>query len=82
MLSCHLVPYPLSDHSALLVSVFVPGVLPPCPGFWKLNTSVLGEDGYVQLITSFWNGWCTKMTSFSSLAKWWEVGKREIWQLT
>ena len=82
MSSCHLVPCPLSDHSALLVSVFVPGVLLPRPGFRKLNASVLHEDGYIQLITSFWNGWCTKVTSFSSLAKWWEVGKREIRQLT
>ena len=82
MSSCDLVPCPISDHCALLVSVFDPGVVPPGPGVWKLNASVLGEDGYVQLITSFWNGWRTKMTSFSSLAKWWEVGKREIRQLT
>ena len=82
MSSCDLVPCPLSDHCALLVSVFVPGIVPPGPGLWKLNDSVLGEDGYVQLITSFWNGWRTKMTSFSSLAKWWEVGKREIRELT
>ena len=82
MSSCDFVPCPLSDHCALLVSVFVPGVVPPGPGLWKLNASVLGEDGYVQLITSFWNGWRFKMTSFSSLAKWWEVGKREIRQLT
>ena len=82
MSSCDFVPCPLSDHCALLVSVFVPGVVPPGPGLWKLNASVLGEDGYVQLITSFWSSWRSKMTSFSSLAKWWEVGKREIRQLT
>ena len=82
MSSCDFVPCPLSDHCAVLVSVFVPGVVPPGPGLWKLNASVLGEDSYVQLITSFWSSWRSKMTSFSSLAKWWEVGKREIRQLT
>ena len=82
MSSCDFVPCPLSDHCALLVSVFVPGVVPPDPGLWKLNASVLGDDSYVQLITSFWSSWRSKMTSFSSLAKWWEVGKREIRQLT
>ena len=82
MSSCDFVPCPLSDHCALLVSVFVPGVVPPGPGLWKLNASVLGEDGYIRLVTSFWNGWRTKMTFFSSLAKWGEVGKREILQLT
>ena len=82
MSSCDLVPCPFSDHCALLVSVGVPGVVPPGPGLWKLNASVLDDDAYVQLITSFWSGWRPKMSSFPSLAKWWEVGKRKIRQLT
>ena len=47
-----------------------------------MNASFLGDDAYVQLITSFWSGWRPKMSSFPSLGKWWEVGKRKIWQLT
>ena len=32
MSSCDFVPCPLSDHCAVLVSVFVPGIVPPGPG--------------------------------------------------
>ena len=44
MSSSHLVSGPLSDHSAFLVSVFVPGIVPPGPGLWKMNASLLGKD--------------------------------------
>ena len=53
MFSCDFVSCPYSDHCALLFSVFVPGIVPPGPGLWKLNASILNEDDYVQLITSF-----------------------------
>lgn len=82
MSSCDFVSCPYSDHCALLFSVFVPGIVPPGPGLWKLNVSILNEDEYVQLITSFWGVWRTKMLFFSSLAKWWEAGKKEIQRIT
>ena len=82
MSSCDFVSCPYSDHCAVLFSVFVPGIVPPVPGLWKLNASILNEDDYVQLITSYWGVWHTKMLTFSSLAKWWEAGKREIQHIT
>ena len=82
MSSCDFVSCPYSDHCAVLFSVFVPGIVPPVPGLWKLNASILNEDDYVQLIASFWGIWRTKMLTFSSLAKWWEAGKREIQHIT
>ena len=82
MSSCDFVSCPYSDHCAVLFSVFVPGIVPPVTGLWKLNASILNEDDYVQLITSYWGVWRTKMLTFSSLAKWWEAGKREIQHIT
>ena len=82
MSSCDFVSCPYSDHCAVLFSVFVPGIVPPVPGLWKLNASILNEDDYVQLITTYWGVWRTKMLTFSSLAKWWEAGKREIQHIT
>ena len=82
MSSCDFVSCPYSDHCAVLFSVFIPGIVPPVPGLWKLNASILNEDDYVQLITSYWGVWRTKMLTFSSLAKWWEAGKREIQHIT
>ena len=82
MSSCDFISCPYSDHCAVLFSVFVPGIVPPVPGLWKLNASFLNEDDYVQLITSFWGVWRTKMLTFSSLAKWWEAGKQEVQRIT
>ena len=38
----------------LSFSVSVPDVVPPGPGLWKLNISVLEEEEYVNLIYNFW----------------------------
>ena len=56
----------------------LPNVVPPGPGLWKLNTSVLEEEGYVHLISNFWNDWRCQRHLFPSLDKWWEVGKFRI----
>ena len=72
--SCEILPCPFSDHCALLSFILVPGVVPPGPGFWKLNTSILQDDEYVKLISDAWLNWRTSIHRFPSLAKWWEEG--------
>lgn len=52
--ACDIVPFPLSDHCALLFSFSIPDVIPPGPDLWKLNISILQETAYVKLITDFW----------------------------
>ena len=42
------------------VHCFVPQALPRGPGIWKLNVSVLEEEEFVALVTSFWASWRTK----------------------
>jgi len=64
----------------LLLSV--PDVVPPGSGLWKLNTSILSEVEYCDLITIAWCNWCSSVFRFSSLAKWWEGGKSLIKGLT
>ena len=76
--SCDIVPCPFSDHCAILLSVTVPDVVPPGPGLWKLNTSVLVDDEYFALISELWESWRPSIPRFSSLAKWWEKGKSLI----
>lgn len=68
--SCAVVPCPFSDHCALLLSVSVPDVVPPGPGLWKLNTSILSEDAYFDLISAAWRNWRASIPRFPSLAKW------------
>ena len=78
VLSCDIVPCPFSDHCAVSLSVDVPDVVPPGPGLWKLNTSILVDDDYVSLITDLWVNWRACIPRFPSLAKWWEKGKSLI----
>lgn len=49
---------------------------------WKLNTSILSEDEYCNLITAAWRNWCSSVSRFPSLAKWWEEGRSLIKGLT
>ena len=76
--SCDIVPCPFSDHCAVLFSVSVPDVVPPGPGLWKLNVSVLEDEAFVSIVTGFWADWRCQMFRFPSLAKWWEAGKSKI----
>ena len=73
--SCDIVPCPCSDHCAVILRVSVPDVVPPDPGLWKLNISVLEEEEYVNLISNFSTSWRGQRHLFPSLDKWWEDGK-------
>ena len=80
--SCDIFPCPFSDHCCVSLLVHVPDVVPPGPGLWKLNSSILHEDAYMSLITNFWDDWRYRQSDFSSLAKWWDEGKKKIKGLT
>ena len=80
--SCDIVPCPLSDHCALLLSLSIPEVVPHGPGLWKFNISVLHDEDYIKLITDFWSSWRARTQCFPSLSQWWDVGKSKIKGLT
>ena len=66
----------------LSFSVTVPDVVPPGPGLWKLNTSILEESDYVRQIENLWSSWRDQKERFPSVAKWWEAGKSRIKELS
>ena len=76
--SCEIVPCPFSDHCAVVFCVSVPDVVPPGPGLWKLNISILEEEGFVNIVNNFWADWRRQKHRFPSPAKWWEAGKSAI----
>ena len=78
VLSCDLLPCPFSDHCGLLTIVSVLDVVPPGPGLWKVNISILEEPAYVPLIRDFWESWRSSVLRFPSLANWWDEGKSRI----
>ena len=80
--SCDILPCLLSDHCTLAFSLDPPGVVPPAPGLWKLNASVLLDMEYCSTIKNFWVGWRSRKGDFPSLAKWWDAGNAKIKGLT
>ena len=80
--SCSVYVCPFSDHRGLCLSLSVPDVVPPGPGYWKLNVSILDDPDYHQLIRDEWSAWRRAIPRFPSLAKWWDRGKSRIKGLT
>ena len=66
----------------MCLSLSIPDVVPPGPGFWKLNTSVLNDPEYVALISDAWSSWRRSISRFPSLVKWWDAGKSLVKGLT
>ena len=66
----------------MALSVAVSQVLTRSPGVWKLNVSVLEEEDYVSLISSFWAFWRETKSDFVIVMDWWEVAKSKIKGLT
>ena len=52
-LSCTLLPFPFSDHSAVVFNCSLPACIPRGPGRWTLNVSILELPDYVEAIRSF-----------------------------
>ena len=60
----------------------IPDAVPPGPGIWKLNISVLDDPEYVELISNAWRLLRNSISRLPSLAKWWDGGKSLIQGLT
>ena len=71
-------PCPFSDHCVVALSFAVPQVLTGGPEVWKLSVSVLVEEEYFSLISSFWASWRERKSDFLTVMDWWEVAKSKI----
>ena len=76
--SCLICPCPFSDHSIVSLSLPIPEVIARGPGRWKLNTSLLADSLFCAEVRNFWKSWQRRKGFFSSLSKWWDIGKRKI----
>ncbi|KAJ8398698.1 hypothetical protein AAFF_G00418950 [Aldrovandia affinis] len=71
---CVLLPLWASDHSALWVSL--PMDRPRWGrGFWRLNSSLLGSDAFVNSFTRFYGSVRSLRPLFTSVVEWWEAAK-------
>ena len=80
--AAEILPCPFSDHSALSFGWTLSPASPPGPRLWKLNTAILEDTEYYNLISDFWSTWQSRRRTFSSLTEWWDQGKSRIKGLT
>ena len=75
-------PFSWSDHETVIMEFSLPGQTQRGPGYWKLNTTLLKDQDYLNLVKDFWEGWRLKKSEFSSISQWWDFGKRRIQQIS
>ena len=80
--SSEIIPCPFSDHCAISMGFSLPETAPLGQRVWKLNTSILDDDEYTQLINTFWGHWRQAQTAYPTLAKWWDAVKSRIKGIT
>ena len=49
---------------------------------WCLNTELLEDKNYCELIEELWTQWKNKKTNFPKIQDWWDIGKNKIKWLT
>ncbi len=76
-----IIPYPQSDHDTVTCKIFCNNSVKG-PGLWHLNTSILNDDDYIEVIETFWHEWTNQKEQFDDIAVWWDVGKAKIKSLT
>ena len=50
--------------------------------YWCLNTSLLDDKSYIDLIKDFWVDWRTQKNSFENIQDWWDCGKYKIKEIS
>ena len=59
-----------SDHDIVVSTITISNTPPPCPGIWKLYTSLLDDKNYVDIIHRFLVQWRDEKQSFDNLSTW------------
>ena len=70
--------FPCSDHDGTLFKLTPSNTPKRGPGYWKLNTSLLGEQILQNQIKSFWTYWQSRKPDFENLNVWWDKGKLKM----
>ncbi len=77
---CEYHPSFFSDHQYLLVKFVLDDRISNGPGVWKFNTSLLDDDKYCSLVTSFWSFWQSHYST--ETFSWWDQGKFYLREVT
>lgn len=79
--NCNITKFPFSDHCAITLQLITNNITRG-PGTWKLNTSILENEQYIEMIECFWRTWVKQKNNFKDLRQWWDMTKFHIKSLT
>ena len=66
-----------SDHNIIILKLYTDKIQRGT-GTWKLNTSILEQNDYLELIEDFWRSWKHEKKSYKSKRLWWDMTKYHI----
>ncbi|GBG82527.1 hypothetical protein CBR_g34903 [Chara braunii] len=69
---------PLSDHKPVVMKCSLAEVEERGPGYFRLNTSLLADEGIKDWVAGFWADWKAASSNFESTAEWIDAGLRVI----
>ena len=78
----HLYANPWSDHRTVSLTIDVKAPVKRGQGWFKLNTALLEEDEYRDLIREFLRDWIKILPTWSCIQQWWVEGKNRIRTIT
>lgn len=77
--SCHICPVGFSDHSMVIISVFINSIRNKS-AYWHFNCAFVEDFHFRNCFRFFWEKWKLQKENFISLQQWWDTGKLQIEQ--
>ena len=73
---------PWTDHKQISTTILLNQNKSNGPNYWKLNTSILNDIQYKELIENFWASWQKQKIQYQNFTDWWDMGKCHIKSLS
>ena len=80
--NCDFQACPLSDHSAVLLTLQMSTKQKRGSPYWHFNNSLLEDTEYIESIKVFWKRWQLQKPEYHNVCTWWDMGKVQIKQIT
>ena len=78
MSNCEIMPFCLSDHDIVYLTLRLDDLCPRGPGLWKFNNSLLQDTNFIEYISDRMNALIEGIEHFPSVKLWWDFFKNSL----
>ena len=71
-----------TDHKPISTTILLNQNKSNGPNYWNLNTSILNDIQYKELIQTFCASWQKQKIQYENFTDWWDMGKCHIKSLS